>query len=161
MVYNYRNKVLVVVKYVAIIRNNQCNKHSLTRPPENNLCPSTDFFYLNLSVKAHKLRFLSTRDKTPKCVCHRQHLSATGIVCLSQKIIVCHRNSMSVTGNLCLLQTICVCHWRSVSAIDILCLSQPFQLKYTWFLTKIVRQIIVCPSPMVPTVPTFWSPAWH
>ena len=56
-------------------------------------------------------------------VCHKQLLSVTENLCLSQKVCVRHRQSVSVTNvfvphrysvyvtdNLCLSQTVCICH---------------------------------------------------
>ena len=58
------------------------------------------------------------------CVCHRQSVSITGILCLSQTICVCHRQSLLVTHSLFLSQTVFVCHMQSVFVRDSFCLSQ-------------------------------------
>ena len=58
------------------------------------------------------------------CVCHRQSVSVTDSLCLSQTICVCHRQSLFVKDSLCLSQTFCFCHRHSVSVTDSLFLSQ-------------------------------------
>ena len=71
---------------------------------------------------------------TASFVSHGQSVSVTDSLCLPQTVCVCHRQSVSVRESLCLSQTVCVCQRKSV------------WLFYTWFLSKFVREIWVCPS---------------
>lgn len=73
-----------------------------SRLPENIFCPSPEFFYLKLSMKARELKSLSTRDISLKC----NILSLFGDNFLSQTICFCHRQFPHELSN----YKNCFCH---------------------------------------------------
>ena len=90
------------------------------------------------------------------CVCRRKSGSVTDSLFLSQTVFVRHKQLLSVTENLWLSecmwlsQTVCVCHRIVLSFslslyktlfLIILCLNL---LIYTWFSSRVVREILVC-----------------